>query len=268
MAFKRKRTFKKKAFKRPSFAKKKAPLKKMVKAIIARDVEVKTKSMTLILASIYSSNHMNFPLNVIPLGFNSSTLPVVQGTGQGTRIGNKITLKKLIFRGTIQPNAQQSVINEQPRPMHVKMVIFYDREDPNAVPLPGSTFFQDGSSSTGFTTNSTDFLRSINTDRFRVLKTKVFKLGYSNYAGTTTNAPNQGVNQAWANNDFKFSCPFSMDLAKYYPKMVKFNDNLSDPMTRGLFCLFFCAYADGQQMSNVTVPAHVNYIQDVRFTDA
>jgi len=269
MAF-RKKSYRKKGkrtFKRKSYAKK-APLKKMVKAIMAKDVEIKSKQMTLVMANLYSSNSANFPLNVLVLGPNATTLAITQGVGQGNRVGNKITTKKLVFRGTIQPNPQNAVYNDQPRPLHVKMVIFYDREDPNAVPVPGSTFFQDGSSSTGFTTNSTDFLRAINTDRYRILKQKVFKLGYAAYTGTTANAANQGVNQGWINNDFKFSCPFNMDVTKLYPKQVKFNDNVSDPTTRGLYAFFFACYADGQSMTATQMPMHVNYIQDYRYSDA
>lgn len=268
MAYKKRRTFKKKrTFKKRSAPKKRA-LRRVIRKVIARESETKTKQQFVANKLLYPTNHVMFPDNCIPLGPNSSYLGITQGTGQGNRVGNKITTTKLLLKGVIEPSPWASGTNDNPRPMRMKMVIFYDREDPNALPVPGSTFFQDGSSTTGFTNTLMDFIKPFNTDRYRIMKQQTFKLGYAAYTGTATVVSSQGANQAYTNNDFKLNCDFTMDLTKYYPKEVKFNDNLSDPMTRGLYCLWYFVAADGSPMPSTYQPADVSFMQTYQYKDA
>lgn len=268
MAYRKRKTFKKKAFKRRSYAPKKKALRRMIRKVISRTSETKSKQMFLANKPLYSFNNLNFPNNVILLGPNSLNMPVSQGTGAGERIGNRITTKKLLFKGVLTPLPYNATSNQQPRPVQVKMVIFYDRDDPNTTPVPSSTFFQSGSSSDGFTGTNMDFLRPYNTDRYRIMKQRTFKLGFSQFAGSTTVPGQQADYQAYSNNDFKYNCNFSVDVTKYYPKQVKFNDNLSDPMTRGVYALFYYVNADGSIPASTNVPLMINYMQDYQYSDA
>lgn len=269
MAYKKKRSFmKKRSYKRKSYAPKKKALRRVIRKVIARDTETKTKQQFVSNKLLYPTGNVLFPDNCIPLGPNSAYLPIVQGVGQGTRIGNKITTTKLTLRGVLEPSPWAGGTNDNPRPLRVKMVIFYDREDANTTPVPGATFFQDGSSSVGFTNTLMDFIKPFNTDRYRILKTQSFKLGYAAYTGTATVVSSQGANQAYTNNDFKLNCDFSMDLTKHYPKQVKFNDNLSDPMTRGLYCLWYFVAADGSPLPSAYQPADVTFMQTYEYKDA
>lgn len=271
MAFRKtykRKASKKRSYKRKSYRKKASPLKKMVKKMIARAAETKMLEAPLLDKQLNTSDSINFPDNVIPLGPNNVTLALTQGTGQGQRIGNVVNTKKLIFKGSLNPTQYNVTTNPTPRPLMVQFIFCYDREDPNDAFVPGSTFFQNGSSTTGFSGNLSDMWRPINEDRYRVFARKTFKLGYSQYAGTTANVTNQGANQAYSNNDFKASHLFSFDLTKWYPKVVKFNDNLSNPMTRNIYCLVQYVDAFGGGMVSPYQAAEMSYCLSYKYEDA
>lgn len=271
MAF-RKKNFKRRAPKRRVYKKKgvkKPALKRMVMKMIGRTEEVKTVQSGTSVQQLYSALNANLPLNVIQVGPNATTLPIVQGVAQDGRIGNKIRTKRLVFKGVLNPDPQLATSNDNPRPVLVRMIMYYDRGTPTTVPTTaGTTMFQNGSSTAGFTGNMTDMIRDYNTDKYRILKKKTFKLGYSQYAGTATSVVNQGVNQAYSNNDFKLACPFSMDLTSCYPKVVQFNDNNADPRTRGLYCLWYYVAADGSTLGAPYIAAQVSYNVSYTYTDA
>lgn len=263
MAFKKtyKRKGTKKTFKRKSYAKR-TPLKKVIKQVIARNVEVKTKQNFNYNKNIYPSNAVLFPDNVIELG-PSAIMGIDQGTANGSRIGNKIRTKKLVFKGSIVP-APYSAQNPSPQPMQLKMWILYDRANPTNVPSSFTDFFQNGGSNTGFQNDLVDLWRPVNEDRYRVLASKTFKIGVSSANGTGYLVDSQGFN----NNDFKYNANFSFDLTKHYPKEVKFDENSLDPMTRGLYCVIAIAQASGAAYGASAVPAQIQYMQDYRYTDA
>jgi len=242
-------------------------MKTMINRAISRTIENKTAQTYNFQKVLYTSTDVSFPDNIIELGPCANML-ISQGVGQGSRVGNTITTKKLTFKGTIVPYRWDSVYNNDPRPVQLKMWIFYDKSNPTAVPAPGNDFYQDGSSSRGFSNDLTDLWSPINKDRYRVLATKSFKLGFSQYQGTAGSATNQSYWQQYSNNDFKLNCNFSFDLTKHYPKIVKFNDNNTDPMTRGLFCLFYYVGADGLGLPAGTRALTVQYMQDYSYEDA
>lgn len=272
MAYKRK-SYKRRAPKR-TFAKKykrgtkKPAIKRMIKTALARSVEVKCMQAPLLDKKLKTQDNVLFPDNVIPMGPNQVTLPLTQGTGQGQRLGNIVNTKSLTFRGSLNPTPYDVTLNPTPRPLMVQFIFAYDREDPNDAFIPGSSFFQNGSSSTGFTGTLTDIWRPINSDRYRVFARKTYKLGYSQYAGTTANVAYQGANQASSNNDFKLAHLFNFNLTKWYPKRVKFNDNLSYPMTRNVYCFIQYVDATGGAMVSPYEAAELSYTLEYKFTDA
>lgn len=243
-------------------------VREIVKKEIARNIEDKSIQFAVSDYNLYPSNATNFPNNTLHLSPNSSTLAIVQGTGQGNRVGNAIKIKKMRFKAMLTPQPWDNTLNPNPRPLIVRMVMYYDREDPNLLPAPGSTFFQNGSSSTGFSNSPIDILRPINTDRYKVFKIKDYKLGYSQYAGTANTVANQGAYQAYSNNDFKMVQMIDEDVTKYLVKHVKYNDNLSDPMTRGLYVTFFMIATDGTNLVSTWIPAEISYILDCTYEDA
>jgi len=256
----------KKTYKRKSY-KKAMPIKKMIRREIARNVENKTSQFYNYDVRLYVAGNVSFPTdNIFPVGVDPTSLVIPPGTGQGNRIGNTIKTKKLMFRGSICPRPQDATFNPSPQPSQLKMYIFYDKTDPNAVPNPqaANDFFQNGNSSKGFQNDLVDMWSPVNTDRYRVLATKTFKIGHASSDGTGANASNQ----FFANNDFKYNCNFSFNLTKHYPQMVKFNDGSTVPTTRGLFCMIQYVAASGFAYTTSFYSYQLQYMLDYQYEDA
>jgi len=266
----KRRSFRKKSKsyrKKRRVSRKKSPLRKLIQREISRNVENKCSQHYDYDQRLYSAVNANFPAdNIIVLGPDPTSLVINQGTGQGNRIGNSITTKKFVFRGTLVPLPYDATFNAAPQPVQVRMVIFYDKTDPTAIPNPiaGNDFFQNGNTSKGFQNDLTDLWSPVNKDRYRVLATRTFKLGMAAYSGTGTN-PGQ---QSFTNNDFKLNCNFSFNLTKHYPKIVKFNDGTATPTTRGLFCMFYYALANGGSVPGSAYMVGAQYMQDYTYEDA
>jgi len=269
MAYKKK-TYKRKAKKySKKYSRKyaKKTLKKVIKAVISRASETKTIQRYNLGQNVLPSNAAGFVTNIIELG-PGSTMLIPQGTGQGQRIGNKIQTVSHTFKGTLCPLPWNASTHPDPRPMHVKMWIFYDKTDPTAAPNPITNgFFQNGDSVTGFTNDLLDHVRPVNTDRYCVLATRSFKVGFSQYAGTATTTGNQTAYQAYSNNDYKLSCNFSVNLTKHQIKQIRFNDTNNEPTTRRMFCMWQPVDAAGGGVSGTSIPCVVQYAEDYRYKD-
>jgi len=268
MAYKKKRTFKKKAFKRKSYAK-----KSKRKCCVARRVEVKTVQTEIAdRALYYPAQGASFDTgNTIRISPNASSMPIAQGTGQANRIGNKITTKRCMLNMTMQPAPYSSIFNPAPAPMHVKLALFYDKQNPTGMnanagttvdPIPRQNFFQFGNSATNISGNLTDIIAPFNKDRYAVLATKTMKLGYAAYVGSGSNANAQG----FANNDFKLVFSVKWDITKYLTKTINFPDSSNDPSTRGLWLQVMPAQV-GSTGSAGVIPLSLSYWVDLKYTD-
>lgn len=270
MAFKRKyvkRVYKrvKKTLKRKYV--RKSSIKRVVKDVIHRAAETKTIQRYNLGQNLVPSNAATFQSNIIELG-PGVNMVISQGAGQGQRLGNRIETVSHTFKGNLVAYPQDATTNPNPRPLQVKMYIFYDKTDPVALPQPVTfPFFQDGSGVVGFANDLVDTWRPINTDRYRILYQRTFKLGFSEYAGTAASTTNQALFQAYANNDYKLNCPFSVNLTKHQIKKIRYNDTNNEPTTRRLFCMFQPIDATGGTLTATWQPCGVSYMEDYRYKD-
>lgn len=271
MAYKRKsykrraskRTYKRRASKRP----RRSGVKAIVKREIARNIENKT-----IQAYDHGWNVTAFPnasfdtANILPMSPDAVGLIIPQGTGQGTRVGNKIKIKKLTFSGVVHPTPYNATSNVTPAPCMLKMYFFYDKYNPAEVPTvkANGDFFQFGSTTTTFQNDLSDIVSPINQDRYRVMATRTMKLGYAWYEGTGAQA-NQGN---LSNNDFKLNAVFRVDLTRCVPKVYTFRDGVTSPTTRGIYMMAVPIYANGLQMSAATIPLQISWVQTCEYEDA
>lgn len=244
----------------------KSPLKRMIRAEIARAVETKSAQCYVTDTPIFPSSYSLFYSSLFQLSPGPSACAINQGTGNGGRIGNKITTKKLVFKGSMCPLPYNVTSNAIIAPCQLKMIIFYDKRTPTAMPTSWtSDMFQNGNGSTGFTNDFTDMWAPINSEYYTVVKTKMFKLGYQQFVATNGyNASNSG----YPNNDFKLNANFSIDLTKYLPKTVTYEGNSSSPVSRGLWCAVVPVYADGNAMAASTIAQKMSYILDYKYEDA
>lgn len=240
-------------------------VKRIVKKEIAKNVENKHREVLNLGRNLYSSASGPFNAsNVIQVSPGSTSLDIAQGTADGTRIGNRIKIKYLGFKGTLVSNTYDATVNPTPKPMQIKCFIFYERNDPSTFPPnPRADFLQFNSTTSALTNDLVDLWAPINNDKYRVLTSRTFKLGSSTYG--------QGaaiVGSINSNNDFKLNCNFRMNLTKYIPKLVRYNDNNTDPISRGLWAMFVPVWADGTQAPDTTLMATVSYSSMISYEDA
>lgn len=242
-------------------------MRRLIQQEIAREVENKDTQYYNLSKDLVGVASATFQDNVIQLGPNNNgteSLVIQQGVGVNSRVGNKIKTKYLMMKGTIVPLPYNATTNTAPAPLMVKMVVFYDRTNPTQEPQPATNMFQQQGANAGFFNDLTDLWRPYNTDRYRILTTRSFKLGYANNGGTGAQAGFQNL----ANNDFKMVANFKINLTKYYPKHVKYDDNAQEPTTRGLWCLFYYVAASGNIIPGTQVMANVQWMVEYKYEDA
>lgn len=249
---------------RPSSKPTVSQVKRIVKTVFNKNCETKTREVYNLSRDLYSSNSGPFASsNLIQVSFGASAVDVSQGVADGQRIGNKIKLKRLYFKGTFIPVLYNAANNPTPKPVQIKMVFFYTRAEPADFPTnPQLDFLQFGSTTTALTNDLVDMWAPFNTDKYRILATRTYKLGQSTYAvsGTTPAVP-------YSNNDFQLNCNFKVNLTKHLPKLIRYNDNNMDPTSRGIWCLIIPVWADGQQAPNTTLMANMSYVISGFYTD-
>jgi len=241
-------------------------IKKICNQVISSNLENKVSQFYEDLQVIYPvSNTGGFANSVIPLTPYASYCQIQQGVGQTARIGNRIKIKSIRFKGIVFPLPYDATTNAIPKPVQVIMWIFHARETPTEITAPNNTFLDLNNGAQALSGTLYDSIAEVNTDKWVLHKRKVFKVGFADFDTTTGGSTGYGY---FANNDYKFSSKFSVDITKYCVKHVKFNDNNSTPTTRGVFCVFQAVNATGTAISSAYEPAAVAYTISTKYEDA
>jgi len=243
---------------------------KTVKKVVKRQIAINTENK--IAESFDLSHNFYYPAqgslydseNLILLGIQPGSISINQSSAQNGRNGNRVKIKSCILKGVFFPQPYNASVNPLPKPLEVRLVLFYDRSNPAAITYPRSDFFQYNASSQPITGDMTDIIAPINKDKYRVLGEKKFKLGFSEYAGTGTDA----AAQRYANNDFKYNYKLHWNITKYMVSNVIFNDNNTDPTTRKLFMQVIICAANGDTISSGVIPARAFFMQHLEYEDA
>lgn len=255
----------KRTYKRKSFASKKKPvLKYVIKKELARMVETKDRTVSAVNQPVLSvASTTNWDATIIPMTPWATFNQIDQGTGNGSRIGNKIQTTRCLFKGSLC-TSPQSASNPSPKPLVIRMWFFYSKEDPKTTTSPRLNLFDNNNASNPMSGTLNDTWRSINTEQWAVVKTAEFKLGYSNYDGTAANP----AAQTFGNNDFSMYKKFKFDLTKHVPKNITFVDNNSNPSSRILLCAYQAMYADNTAMGANNISATISYEVEYGYKDA
>lgn len=194
-----------------------------------------------------------------------TSIAIPQGTGAGSRTGNRIKIikAKLNFWITISPYS--GLLNPTPKPILIRMWIGYSKTNPTLIPpaTDQSFLFQNGDSASAPNNFIPDMLRSVNKDKFVIFRDMKFKLGCADFTGTGATAGSQ----YYSNNDFKYNILKSIDITKYLISNVTYNDATVIPTSRGLFCWVQIVYADNNVTSGY-IPASFAYFVDLTYEDA
>jgi len=221
------------------------------------------------------------PGAVSALGFD---LTIPKGTGPNQREGNSVTLKRATLKYVL--NARQYDINNNaiPRPVIARMYIFKDKKNPQAF-LPvydvigdDAIFFKDntlnggGNGLAGFYGNITDNMYQLNTDRFQYLMHKDHKVGYAQYNIQGQGGTSSTGNQYWQNNDSKLFYQGSINIGKYLPKRIKW-DNADNLVSGGIHVLWQIVSQTGETLVDAgPTVAHQKLVEvafhvDLRYKD-
>lgn len=262
MAIRYQKLNKRRAPKKRAYKKKpaKKAFKKMIRKAITSFAEKKTIGFFQNGTSLISTANGSWDAtNVRAIG--PPSMVVSQGTGQGERIGNRIKVTKMLFKGVLVPLAYDVSSNPLPQPQQIRMVFFYEKSTPTSTPAPRGNFLQLGSTTVALQNDLIDMQAQFNTDRYRILGTRNFKLGFAKYDGTGADPANQG----YGNNDYKLNCNFSVDITKMIPKNAVYDD--ASCQTRNLWVAFILARADGLANLSAYVPVGLQYTLDMFYTD-
>lgn len=176
---------------------------------------------------------------------------ISHGTFQGSKIGNEIRTRKLMLRFVLLPMPYDVTNNPTPKPQNVILFIGKVKNAKPQFPVAAdfAKLYQTGDTSAPPVSNLYDCISPLNTDYFTIYKKMMFKVGTNFYSGTGSDANRQFL----TNNDYKLNVIKSINITKYCPKLLKFNDGTLQPTNDGLFLWSMSINADGtQSIANVT----------------
>lgn len=266
---------KKRNYRRKYVVKGKKSLVGLIKKVISSDLEQKRLTTEFTKNLYHIGGTTNFrDNNIICLTPNDalgSIYQMVQGTSQQTRVGNKINIKRLIFRGIVAPNVYNAVSNPTPNPFMLRMLIVSTKRNvagqgvADIYNICNNTLFANGSTSLGMLGTLYDIVTPYNTDVITVHFQKTFKIGYENYSGVTGGSD---VSQTKASNDYRLNARWSINCAKYVNKVLKFNDNAGGTTSRQVYVVFQPVNFNGSIPVSTTTPCGLIGGVDVFYTDA
>jgi len=226
MAYKRKRTYKVRRYSKRRYAKKTTRVSRRVKSYVKREIARQTENKIVATTSDLSSI-----LNYITDGqFRYLNIPLSQGTGQGQRIGNAIRLKKAILR--ISMWCSNTVANYSiPKYFDVYIVKLKMAND-GVTTAESNVFLQLGSTSTSYSGDPIDGLRSVNSDVWTPCYHKRFLMI------NTTDVTNQQGYAGRTNVNLVINC------TKWLKKLQRYNDTTSTPTNDNLYLAIGATFAD------------------------
>jgi len=258
----RKTVIKKKSYKKKSNVK--STFTNRVKSVISRMAETKSSLMFRATNLVqYKSAGSAWLASIIPMTPYSTFLTISQGTGQGDRIGNSIRVKSLKLQGVLRPTPYNLTTNTDPQPFYVKLYFLTRKDSPSVISTTTNDVLQYGSSSQDFGTGLVNMGRPINTDEWTVHTMRTFKIGYSAYNGTSVDA----AAQSYTNNDFKLNQFVNIDLTKYCTKIIKFDDNTTDPTSRNIVMYANIFYSDSKAAIASEIPCIFEYTVELKYDD-
>nr|QTE03363.1 MAG: putative capsid protein [Fringilla montifringilla CRESS-DNA-virus sp.] len=264
MVYKRKVAKRKVVRRRPrTMMTKKTSFTKKVKSVISRMAENKNASFRGSIP-LYMYGAANWGNSITVCTPETLFLSIQQGVGQGDRIGNSIRVKSLKMTGVLRAMPYNLTTNQTPVPCFVKFLFMTRKDTPTQVYGGLSDLLQYGDSAEGpgNSANIRSLYRPVNTDVWTYHTTRIYKLGFASNSGTGAVAGSAYL----ANNDFKLCQFVNIDLTKYCTKIIKWNDNITDPSTRNVVLYPILYTADGTIL-NGNSPVNFDYALDITYED-
>lgn len=188
------------------------PSVKRIKRVVRGMMETKFVKFAIANREIFNVMDANSVQSIVPV--------IAKGTGEADRIGNEITLTKVLLRVNIYPDLENPYGDEETL---YDFHIFELRRSILMGIADMDKFKDNGNLSTNFNGTTLNALLPVNNDRFKNHYFKRFKM---NGVSQSTNPLFSGVPR---------SKQFSLDITKYYKKKMIFDDNTNSPENCGLY---------------------------------
>lgn len=248
------------------------PVKQYVKKAIHTMMENKQYTTEVAKTCSNFSGGANWQAgNVFQLTPSSATnalYTIPQGTGEGGRVGNSFQVLKAKVRMIMYPQLYNITSNPTPKLQDIIIYICSSKKSvvcntvSDLYTICNSTFYANGSSSNGMLGNLYDLVSVPNNEIIKVHKKIFCKLGSSNAQLQT------GVNQGWTNNDYSYNIKLTLDVTKYLPSKITFNDGDNNSTSNQVFLMICPVNADGTGTASTTFPLSVFFGFDLYYEDA
>lgn len=217
---KTKKTYRRKA--RPS-RKISTKVKSYVKSTIARQTETKISPAASI--SNFQFESYDTLLNVAGqvVSLTDCLDLITQGTGQANRVGNHINLKKLNVKFIFSPIYPGTSYED--RNKTIKLIFFRVKKsllEPTTAQW--DQLLQNGNDNVPPSNQYLDIMRPLNRDLFDIKKVITFRLNKAETASIQTQM-----------RGHSFIKTVNIDIAKYLPKKIIYDDNFTKPTNCRLF---------------------------------
>jgi len=237
-----------------------------VKSIVKKQVDKNIEDLNVQYASYYTfGNYINNNLLNYKI-LTPSTYSVAQGTGAADRRGNRVTIKKVMFRYLINPLPYNATTNPTPQPQEVQLLFANLKGNQRTVPTSGSMsiMYQTGNTSSPPTGSCTDLIKPFNYDAWNIKRRIIHKVGCATYGGTGISV----INQSFANNDFSYNIRRTIDITKLFPKVWYFDDTNNTATSNALYFMVQAVNADNTIASSTTLSQAIEFWLDVTYEDA
>lgn len=236
-------------------------IRRYVKREVHRQIENKEITTYAANQSVYVPQGGGQAAFKIPL------LPAIAvGGTTNQRVGNSIRPRQCFIRGHLNIKEYSVATNNQPGPVWIRMILVKALNVSYQAGTPGeldTQIFKGNGTGLGWQSNMLDQTLEVNTDLFRKLYDRKFKIG----AGYNTGTGPVSSNYYFDNSPM--SVPFYINYSKWVKKLLKFNDatNGNSVQNDNLFLLVCASMADGSTQSALT-PAECHYMNYFKFEDA
>lgn len=264
------RAFKKKAKTMAKRSKVTPAVKSYVNRVVHSNIEKKCQNNNINQA-IGSGSASDLLFALTPE--SATGYQIVQGTGQGDRVGNHIRAVKSTLDFVLTPVLPDPDNNNEAQVHDVLMFIFRGKPDLKTTEavddLVLNNLWQSGDSSVGIFGDLRDLVYQPNMDRLSYFKRYHYKVGPSTL-GDENNVPIAGgfnANVA-GNNDYKLNVIKSINTLPSLIKKMDFNDNSDTTSSPTTWCMIYAVNANGSMMGDDQVPVSIVINAQLTYEDA
>jgi len=180
---------------------------------------------------------------------------LARGPDEGQRIGNSVATRKNHFDFCAVLKPWNASTNANRRPLYLTAWVVSIRGGCYAttvVDVEGlitSWFFNSGTSYQGFSDSVLDQIRTVNEDVFTLHAKKTYKLGNASTFASGAGGATPTSAQGYTNNDFSIVVKDRIDLTKFTPRTIRYNDGDTLSYNNQKWLFFTMSNCDGSAIS-------------------